>query len=68
MYKPEYGEPVMTLRLPTWMHAGLKIAARKEGTTVSGILRELAAAKLKEHGITAEGAKPIDGQITLEDV
>ena len=68
MYKPEYGEPTMTVRLPIWMHTGLKVAAQREGTTVSAILRGLAADKLKEHGITATSAEPIRGQITLDEV
>lgn len=68
MYKPEYGDPVLTMRLPVWAHSGLKIAARREGTTVSALLRELAFEKLKEHGITGVGEEPIEGQTRIEGV
>ena len=66
MYKPEYGDPTLAVRFPIWMHTGLKVAARREGTTVSEILRELAAGRLKEHGITAESCKPIQGQVKFD--
>lgn len=62
----KYGDPIMTLRLPTWMISGIKLVARKEGTTVSEIIRDMVAAVLAENGITERGMQVIEGQIKLD--
>lgn len=69
MYKPEYGDPVVTLRLPRQMVAAAKIAAKRHGTTLSGLMRRLLVDQLQKDGITwQDAAEPIPGQQTLDDL
>ena len=65
MYKKSYGDPVMTVRLPAWQIAGLKIVAREENTTSSELIRSYVAALLRDHGITGAETQPVEGQCTL---
>lgn len=67
MYKPEYGDPICAVRMPGWMRRGLDLLARQQGTTLSEILRGLAAEELKRNGITEMAAKPLPGQRSMFD-
>ena len=67
MYKPEYGDPVCTVRMPGWMKRGLDVLANREGTTVSEILRDLASNELQRNGITERGSQPLPGQLSMMD-
>lgn len=60
MYKKEYGDPVVTVRMPKWQIAGLKLVARKEHTTPSELIRDMVAAVLYENGITPKGMALMD--------
>ena len=64
----KYGDPVFTTRLPAWQISGLKKVAMLQGSTASKIVQELIGAFLQKHGITDQGEKPIDGQLTISDV
>ena len=68
MYKSEIENPVITLRVPLWMTSALKIQARREGTTVSEMLRGLAEGHLRQNGISGPGDHRIKGKTTREDV
>ena len=61
MRNEPYGDPVLTLRLPAWQINGLKQVAKTEDTTVSALIREMVTTLLKEHGVTSEPVKQIDG-------
>ena len=69
MYKPEYGDPVVTLRLPRGMIAAAKIAAKRHDTTFSGLVRRLLDDQLQQDGIDwCNPSTPIPGQTTIDDV
>ena len=69
MYKPTYGDPVVTLRLPRQMVAAAKIAAKRHDTTLSGLMRRLLVDQLRQDGITwQDAAESIPGQQTLDDI
>ena len=61
----QYGDPVITVRMPKNMVTGLKLMADKRGTTASEIIRNLISDELKSWGIT-QTAEPIPGQMKLE--
>ena len=65
MYKPEYGDPVFTVRLPRTYHAALKALANKQQSSAAAIVRELIKDELKLHGFALD-AKPIEGQVKFE--
>ncbi len=68
MYKPEYGDPVVTLRLPKGMIAAAKIYAKRNDTTFSGLVRDLLNDRLEQEGISwCTPSEPTTGQITLDD-
>jgi hypothetical protein len=68
MCKPNYGDPVVTLRLPREMIAGARMAAARHDTTLSGLVRDLIADQLDRDGIDWRGAStPTPGQITLDE-
>ena len=69
MYKPEYGDPVVTLRLPRQMIAAARISAQRHDTTLSGLIRSLIVDQLDQDGISwCEPSEPTPGQVTLDDV
>ena len=61
------GKPIMTLRMSKWQISGLKYCARKEGTTVSAIIRDLIDAYLAKNGIHAGNYEKLEGQLTADD-
>ena len=61
-----WGDPIMSVRLPSWMISGIKLVARKEKTTASELIRDMVAAVLAENGITEKGMKVIEGQIKTD--
>ena len=67
MYKPTYGDPVVTLRLPRGMIAAAKIAARRHDTTFSGLIRGLIEDQLSQDGIVWCNAQPTPGQKSIDD-
>ena len=68
MYKPNYGDPVVTLRLPKGMIVAAKIAARRHDTTFSGLVRRLLDDQLHQDGIDwCNLSKPIPGQKGIDD-
>ena len=68
-YKPTYGEPVVTLRIPKPMIAAAKVSARRHDTTLSGLMRDLLTKQLDQDGIDwRTPSEPIEGQQTIDDV
>lgn len=68
MYKPEYGDPVVTLRLPRGMIAAAKIAAKRHDTTFSGLVRRLLDDQLQQDGIDwCNASTPTPGQKSIDD-
>ena len=55
MWKPYYGEPTLTVRLPIWQHDALKTVARRRYTNVSALLRRLIFEMLAEEGLVPDG-------------
>lgn len=69
MYKPEYGDPVVCVRLPKSMIAAAKMAAKQHDTTLSGLVRSLLDDRLQQDGIDwSRSSEPTPGQQTLDDV
>ena len=68
MYKPEYGDPVVALRLPREMTAAARISARRHDTTFSGLVRSLIENQLQQDGLDwRKASEPIPGQISFDD-
>ena len=68
MCKPNYGDPVVTMRLPREMIAGARMAAARHDTTLSGMVRDMIADRLDQDGIDWRGTStPTQGQITLDE-
>ena len=68
MYKPEYGHPTIALRIPKPMITAAKVAARKHGTTLSGLIRDCLAEKLSQDGISWQTPPtPTPGQKSIDD-
>ena len=67
MWKPEYGDPTMTIRLPRPMIAAAKRCARLHNTNVSELLRRLLAEQLDTDGIDWQTVKPTPGQTSLDE-
>lgn len=68
MYKPEYGNPTVTLRIPPGMIAAGKICARRHDTTFSALLRDLLEKQLDQDGIDwCNASKPIPGQKGIDE-
>ena len=67
MWKPEYGNPVLTVRLPRSMITAGKICARRHNTTLSELLRRLLDEQLQTDGIDWQTIKPIPGQTSIDD-
>lgn len=63
----QYGDPVLTLRVPASMIAGIKIAAREDNTTPSGYIRDMIADDLAQRHININPT-PIDGQIDVNEL
>ena len=68
MYKPNYGDPVVTLRLPRAMIAAARTCARRHDTTLSGLIRQLLVDQLSQDGINWQTPpNPIPGQKGIDD-
>ena len=68
MYKPEYGDPVVTLRLPKGMISGAKMYARRHDTTMSALIRDLLDQQLLQDGINWRNlSTPAPGQKSIDD-
>ncbi len=65
MYKREYGEPIIAIRMPAPLIAAAKIYARDHGTNLSAMMRELLTKELRSAGIDLT-PKPLPGQMTIE--
>lgn len=63
----QYGDPVLTVRIPREKLAMLKLLARQEQTTVTEILRPLIDQRLEESHIQPP-TTTIPGQITSTDL
>ena len=70
MASKQWGDPVITLRIPKWQIAGLKMIARKTGHTVSFLIRDQIEAVLSLYDITEQSisTEPIPGQISTSDL
>ena len=69
MYKPEYGDPVVCVRLPKPMISAARLAAKQHDTTLSGLVRSLLDDQLKQDGIAwSRSSEPTPGQQTIDDV
>ena len=65
----QWGDPVITLRIPKWQIAGLKKLAAENGTSVSALIREQIESVLYINGITAAPTPSvIEGQISTSDL
>lgn len=64
-YKPGWGDPVFTVRLPSPYKKALKQLASDEGRTTSDILRSLIEEELKRKGYRLTD-EPIEGQMMIE--
>lgn len=62
------GNPIMTLRLPSWQVAGLKWLANNRQTSVSTLIRTMIENLLEENGITEGFPSEIPGQIRTSDL
>ena len=68
MSNKQWGDPVITLRLPAWQIAGLKRIAADSNSTVSALIREQIDTLLYVNGITEDKKAPIlDGQVSTKD-
>ena len=61
------GRPTIALRLDKWQIAGLKLIARRNGLTVSDLIREMIDSLLLVNGIGAS-SEELPGQITTNDL
>ena len=69
MAKKQWGDPVITLRIPAWQIAGLKRVAADTNSTVSALIREQIDTLLYVNGITEGKNEPIlDGQVSVKDL
>lgn len=69
MAKKQWGDPVITLRIPAWQIAGLKRVAADTNSTVSALIREQIDTLLYVNGITdGKTAPTLDGQISSKDL
>ena len=68
MASKQWGDPVLTLRLPAWQISGLKKIASEHQTSVSALIRDQIDALLYVNNITAEAERPLDGQIRTSDL
>ena len=70
MASKQWGDPVITLRIPKWQIAGLKILAKRTGHTVSFLIREQIEAVLALYDITEStiNPDPIPGQISTSEL
>lgn len=69
MYKPEYGDPVVTLRLPKGMIAAARMLAARDDMTFSSLVRDMLSDRLDQEGINwCTPSEPTPGQLTLNDV
>lgn len=68
MANKQWGDSVLTLRIPKWQIAGLKKVAADHQTTVSALIREHINSILYVNGITIESEQPLDGQIRASDL
>lgn len=68
MYKPYYGEPVMSLRLPRWQRAALHRLARQRDTTTSALVRALIDDELTAAGLTPISTQPHPGQDSIDEI
>ena len=62
------GRPILTMRLPAWQIAALKIKARENETDVSTLLRDLIDGYLRHVGMSEASTEILDGQIKFEDL
>ena len=68
MSKP-WGDPFVGVRLPPPMLAAAKAYAAETGLTLSGLIREAIADRLKQEGVDWRTfSEPITGQTTLDDI
>lgn len=67
MWKPHYGHPTLTVRLPIWQHTGLRVVARRHDTTVSALLQNYVRDLLASEGITGDTTTIIPGQTRIPD-
>ena len=67
MYKKEYGNPIVALRLPPAMIVGAKIGARQHQKSMSAYIRDIIADQLDKDGVTWQNIKPLEGQMRIED-
>lgn len=63
-----YGDPTLTIRLPSHQIAQLKILARENETTVSAIIREMIDAYLDAFGHDDHSADQLPGQMFIDDL
>ena len=69
MSNKQWGDPVITLRLPAWQIAGLKRIAADSNSTVSALIREQIDTLLYVNGFSAGNtASTLDGQVSVKDL
>ena len=69
MAKKQWGDPVITLRIPSWQIAGLKRVAADTNSTVSALIREQIDTLLYVNGITdGKTVQTLDGQVSTKDL
>lgn len=68
MPKKQWGDPVITLRIPAWQISGLKMLAKRTGTSVSALIREQIDSVLWINGIKGPEPEQLPGQISVKDL
>ena len=66
MTTQQYGDPIITVRIPSGMIVAAKEAARIHGTTLSELIRDLIAQQIARDGLTWQTVAPIDGQEQMD--
>lgn len=61
----QYGDPLIAVRMPRHLIAGLKMMARDQGSNSSEIVRALVEEELKAHGYQIK-EEPMEGQLRIE--
>ena len=62
------GRPILTLRLPRWQIAALRLKAQENETDVSTLLRDLIDGYLRHVGMSEASTEILDGQIKCDDL
>lgn len=62
----QYGDPIITVRLPSGMIVAAKQSAQIHDTTLSALIRDLITQQIDRDGLTWQTIEAIDGQQRID--